>query len=119
MQNGPVSRGIGERWGKYELISRLGRGGMGEVFLARHIGPSGFERAVVLKRVLPHLGDDRRLIDMFVEEARLTARLQHPNIVQLFELGEDRGEYFAVMEYIDGRQLNDVIQQLSSAPMPV
>ena len=102
----------GDRWGKYELVARLGRGGMGEVLLARHLGPSGFERTVVIKRVLPHLGGDPRLVEMFLSEARLTARLEHPNIVQTFELGQHDGEYFLVMEYVPGRPLQEVIGAL-------
>jgi serine/threonine-protein kinase len=92
---------------------------MGEVFLARHIGPSGFERTVVLKRVLPHLGSDPRLVEMLLEEARLLARLEHPNIVQVFELGQHAGGYFLVMEYIHGLVLSDVIGRLEDVGPPV
>jgi serine/threonine protein kinase/tetratricopeptide (TPR) repeat protein len=118
MQNDVVLGQPGERWGKYELISRLGQGGMGEVFLARQMGPSGFVRNVVIKRVLPHLGMNERFTWMFLQEARLTARLEHPNIVQIVELDEQGGEYFLVMEYIHGLQLGDVIEQLPGKPPP-
>jgi hypothetical protein len=97
--------------GEYEILERLGLGGMGEVFLARHRGPSGFERHVVLKRILPHLMQEQRFVEMFLSEARLSAQLDHPNIVHIFHLGHDQGEYFLVMEYVAGRQLSDVIDR--------
>jgi serine/threonine-protein kinase len=84
---------------KYELLGRLGHGGMGEVFLARQRGPSGFVHTVVVKRLRPDLAGNREYLEMFLEEARLTARLVHPSIVQLYELFELNGEYFIAMEY--------------------
>src|SRR4029077_20133231 len=69
------------QFGKYSLFERIGRGGMAEVFKGRIQGPAGFERVFVVKRILPHLSDDASFIKMFVEEAKLSARLNHPNIV--------------------------------------
>jgi serine/threonine-protein kinase len=91
--------------GKYRLESLLGTGGMAEVWKARLEGPAGFERFVVVKRVLPHLARDEQFVDMFLSEARLSARLLHPNIVQVYELGQLGGEYFMAMEYLDGEDL--------------
>lgn len=83
--------------GRFELVRRLGRGGMGEVFLARD-----GERQVVLKRLLPHLAQDRRLGEAFLREAGVAARLSHPNIVRVLELGEAQGAFFFTMEFVDG-----------------
>jgi serine/threonine-protein kinase len=92
--------------GKYRLVERLGHGGMAEVFLAVQQGPAEFEKKVVIKRTLPHLRQEPRFIEMFLREARLAARLHHPNIVQINELGEEGDHYFIVMEYLDGLPLN-------------
>src|SRR5262245_27308650 len=74
------------RFGKYELLERIGSGGMAEIFRARLPGLAGFEKIVVIKRLLPHLAGDERVVQMFVEEAKLAAQVQHKNIVQVFEL---------------------------------
>lgn len=100
------------QFGKYTLFERIGRGGMADVFKGRIQGPAGFERVFVVKRILPHLSDDPIFIKMFVEEAKLSARLNHPNIVQVFELGSVDNEYFISMEYIDGRDLADTMRAL-------
>jgi serine/threonine protein kinase len=98
----------------YELLRTLDRGGMAEVFLARLVGIEGFEKRVVLKRVLPHLAKDERFIGRFFDEARTAAQLAHPNIVQIFELGEERGQYFIAMEFVEGKNLRDVCKALSA-----
>ena len=96
----------GQRIGRYALLRRLGRGGMAEVFLARQEGPSDFAKTVVVKRMLPHLTENKRFVDMFLREARVAARLNHPNVVQIFELGQDQDTYFLAMEFIDGITLH-------------
>jgi serine/threonine protein kinase len=100
------------QFGKYTLFERIGRGGMAEVYKGRVSGPQGFERIFVVKRILPHLSDDATFIKMFVEEAKLSARLAHPNIVQIFELGAVDGEYFISMEYIRGRDLSETMRAI-------
>jgi serine/threonine-protein kinase len=100
------------QFGKYTLFERIGRGGMAEVYKGRVSGPQGFERTFVVKRILPHLSDDPSFIKMFVEEAKLSARLAHPNIVQIFELGAVEGEYFLSMEYIRGRDLSETMRAI-------
>jgi serine/threonine protein kinase len=100
------------QFGKYTLFERIGRGGMADVFKGRVSGPQGFERTFVVKRILPHLSDDPTFIKMFVEEAKLSARLAHPNIVQIFELGAVEGEYFISMEYIRGRDLSETMRAI-------
>jgi serine/threonine protein kinase len=91
--------------GKYRLVCQLGQGGMAEVWKAKISGPADFERTLVVKRILPHLARDPSFVEMFVAEARLSARLCHPNIVQVFELGHVDGEYFISMEYVHGVDL--------------
>ena len=106
------------QFGKYTLFERIGRGGMAEVFKGRIQGPAGFERVFVVKRILPHLSDDTSFIKMFVEEAKLSARLNHPNIVHIFELGAVEGEYFISMEYIRGHDLSATMRAIWKALGP-
>jgi len=119
-------------FGKYQLIANLGSGGMADVFLAVAKGPAGFNKLVVIKCLRKggmdeDTGDDSRLadrefVDMFLEEARLAARLNHPNIVQTNEVGEDAGDYFIAMEYLDGQSLNRVISRSwkrEGLPLPI
>ena len=96
----------GQRIGRYVLLRRLGRGGMAEVYLARQEGPSDFSKTVVVKRMLPHLVENKRYTDMFLREARIAAHLNHPNVVQIFELGQDQDTWFLAMEFIDGITLH-------------
>lgn len=100
--------------GKYQLIQKLANGGMAEVFLAKSAGPMGFEKSLVVKRILPHLATEPSFVDMFLSEARLAAQLNHPNIAQIFDFGEADGTYFIAMEYIDGVNLREVIRRASS-----
>ena len=100
------------QFGKYTLYERIGRGGMADVFKGRIQGPAGFERVFVVKRILPHLSDDPTFIKMFVDEAKMSARLNHPNIVQIFELGAVEGEYFISMEYVAGHDLAETMRAM-------
>ncbi len=95
--------------GKYQLVKKLAVGGMGEVWLARQKGPVGFEKLVVVKTLLKHLKEDQEFVNMFFDEARIAAVLNHPNIAQIYDLGEDKGEYFIAMEYVHGLSLRDVV----------
>lgn len=95
---------------KYKLLEPLGRGGMAEVYRALSVGAAGFKRPVVLKRILPHLAANKQFVDMFVKEASIAASLDHPNIVQVFDLGEFQGDFFMVMEYVPGVTLASVMQ---------
>jgi serine/threonine protein kinase/tetratricopeptide (TPR) repeat protein len=97
-----------EQLGRYQLSARIATGGMAEVFLARSEGVQGFSRTVVIKRLLPHLARDPVVVEMFLNEARLTGRLDHPNIVQVFDLGQDHQQYYIAMEFLDGRSLSEV-----------
>src|SRR6202171_6858571 len=91
--------------GKYKLVRLISSGGMAEFSLARQAGAAGFEKLVCLKRILPHLARDKQFVDMFLNEARLAAQLDHPNIVSIFDLGGANGNYFIAMEFIDGPSL--------------
>ena len=105
--------------GKYQVIRRLGRGGMAEVYLAKAAGPMGFEKTLVLKRIHPHLMEEQPFIEMFLSEARLAAQLNHANVVQIFDFGEEDGSYFIAMEHIDGPSLYTLIKQASAQGTPI
>ncbi|MGH7281427.1 MAG: protein kinase domain-containing protein [Polyangiaceae bacterium] len=94
-----------ERLDRFELIAELASGGMATVFLARLSGVAGFQRFVAIKRLHPHLANDRDFIQMFLDEARLAARLHHPHVVPIQEIGESESGYYLVMDYIEGDTL--------------
>jgi len=100
-----------QRFGKYVLLRRLALGGMAEIFKAKVAGAEGFEKDLVIKRILPHYSDDETFVQMFVDEARLTAKLQHPNIVQIFDFDVVDDSYYIAMEYIEGKDLKDLLDQ--------
>ncbi len=102
-------RVVAQTLGKYQLVQKLAVGGMGEVWLARQKGPVGFEKLVVVKTLLKHLKEDTEFVNMFFDEARIAAVLSHPNIAQIYDLGEDGGEYYIAMEYVHGMSLRDVV----------
>lgn len=97
-------------FGRYEVGKKLGLGGMAEVFLGKQVGPEGFEKEVVVKRILPHLVNDEAFVQMFLQEARLAAKLNDAHVVQIFDLGKDEDNYFMVMEYVDGWDLSLVLR---------
>lgn len=105
----------GEHFGKYVLVGEIAIGGMAEVFLGVKQGLEGFLKVVVLKRVLPHFSDNEQFIRMFIDEARIAARLDHPNIVRTYEFGEVNGQYYTVMEYLPGEDLRGILRRLSNA----
>jgi serine/threonine protein kinase len=98
--------------GKYRLIAELGRGGMADVYLALVSGPAGFNKLIVVKRIREQLADDPDFLSMFLDEARLAARLNHPNVVQTNEVGGDGKQLFIAMEYLEGQGLNRVSSRL-------
>lgn len=95
-------------FGPYRLLERVAVGGMAEVFRAKRSGVEGFEKVVAVKRILPHLSDNKEFVDMFVDEAKMVAGLAHPNIVQIFDLGRLDDSYFIAMEYVHGRDLRSI-----------
>lgn len=98
--------------GKYRLIAELGHGGMAEVYLAVVQGPAGFNKLVVIKQIRPQLATDPEFLSMFLDEARLAARLSHPNVVQTNEVGQEGDRYFIAMEYLEGQPLNRVLHRI-------
>jgi serine/threonine-protein kinase len=103
------------RFGNYELTAHLGRGGMADVFRALHTGAAGFQRVVVVKKILGPYNDDPSFVSMFINEAKIAARLTHPNVVQVYELGEVGGEYFMAMEYVKGLDLVHALRWLAKS----
>jgi len=93
-------------FGKYTLVAKLATGGMAEIFLARLLSDGGFEKLVCIKRILPHLAKDPQFVAMFLDEARVVARISHPNVCQVFELGEIDNQYYIAMEYLAGVPLS-------------
>ena len=104
--------GCGRALGRYTLLRRIAAGGMAEVYVARSRGISGFEKKVAIKKILPQHSHNERFIDMLVDEAKITVSLTHPNIAQVYELGLDGEDYFIVMEYVEGRPLNRLMQRV-------
>jgi len=96
------------RFGKYDLLALLATGGMAEIWLARVSGMAGFEKLVVIKRLLDKLAIDNDYVEMFLDEARINARLTHSNIVQVLELGQVEGKYFMAMEFVPGLSVSQV-----------
>lgn len=101
------------RFGRYELLEELAVGGMAQLFRARAVGAHGFALPVVIKKILSHLALDASFQAMFVDEARITARLQHPKIVQVLELGSEGGELYIAMEYVDGLDVLTLLRECS------
>jgi len=99
-QEGQVD--LPSQFGRYTLIERLAAGGMAEVFRAKIVSSHGFEKIIVIKRILPHLAADPAFVAMFINEAKLMAQLTHPKIVQVLDFGDVGGQYFIALEYIDG-----------------
>jgi len=116
---------LGTPFGRYRLIERLGKGGMAEVFKAKSFGVEGFEKIVVIKRILPELADNPLFVDMFIHEAKLAVRLSHANIVQVFDLGiaqsegDGKGSYFMAMELVHGFDLATLLTRARRLQTPL
>ena len=104
----PIDLHRGERIGKYEVVTQLSVGGMAEIFLGFTSGPGGFRKYVVIKRILPDARDNAQFERMFLDEARITAAFNHPNIAQVFDLGQEDDGLYLAMEFIAGQNLNQV-----------
>ena len=107
-----------QRFGRYTLLVRLAVGGMANLYLARYVGPDGFEKLVAIKRIHEALADDQDFVAMFTDEARLAARINHPNVVQVLELGNVSSAYFIAMEYVEGDSMAQLIKR-SPIPYPM
>jgi len=109
--------------GPYEVLSRLATGGMAELLLAKRTGIEGFQKVVVLKRILPHFANNPDFVDMFLHEARLAATLEHPNIVPVFDIGKAGDDYYFAMAYLHGRDVLAILRELTRRgdrmPVPI
>ena len=123
MYEGSAYATIPEIAGKYQVIAKLGEGGMASVFLAAAHGPVGFSKLSVLKVIRAHLAEDPEILQMFLDEARLAGRLNHSNVVQTYEVGELDGQYVLVMEYLEGQPLRAINrrmrQKAARIPLPL
>ncbi len=97
--------------GRYQLLARLASGGMAEIFLARQTGIGGFEKLVAVKRILPQLAREQAFVEMFLDEAVIAAQLNHPNVVQIYDLGESESSYYIAMEYLEGESLGHLVSE--------
>src|SRR5271155_1637257 len=106
----PLGR-LPRKFGRYALFDFIGKGGMAEIFLARQKTELGATRLCVVKQILPGLAGDPQFSDMLVHEAKLAARLNHANVVQVFDLGRADERLFIAMEYVEGFDLNDLLRR--------
>ena len=112
---------VGSTASSYEILAKLATGGMAEIFLARHANAAGVERYVVLKRVLRERASDAAFVRMFLDEAKLAAQLQHPNIAQVYDIGKLGDSYFFTMEYVHGETVRALLHRSHALrkPMPL
>ena len=110
-----TSDGTPKQIGKYQILDRLAVGGMAELFKASQQGQHGFEKLVAIKKILPHLATDRSFVEMFIDEARITAQLDHRHIVQVFELGTDADTPYIAMQYVDGLDVLALLRECARA----
>ncbi len=110
---------VGSASNSYEILSKLAEGGMAELFIARNVTGAGVERLVVLKRILPFHATNERLVEMFVHEARLAAQLQHPNVAQVYDVGQLGSSYFFTMELVHGETVRDLMLLARSMRQPL
>jgi serine/threonine-protein kinase len=117
----PSPRFLGQsgKLGKYEVIRQIAVGGMAELYLARTVGMEGFEKLVCVKRILPQYANNPSFVNMFLNEARLAATLHHPNIAQVYDIGQEQGEYFFAMEYVHGEDLGRLVATAHDSGVPV
>src|SRR3989338_3224141 len=104
---------------KFILLDKIASGGMAEIFLAQTQGPGGFEKTVALKRILPQYCANEEFISMFIDEARTTSQLSHSNIVQIYEFGNEESHYYLSMEYVDGKNLRQILQRSEELQRPI
>src|SRR5437868_11130542 len=98
-------QGLPQVFGRYLLLKRLSRGGMGEIFLGKLGEIQGFEKPVIIKKILPQLSADEEFIRRFIDEAQVAIKLTHANIAPVYEVGKVDGDYFLALEYVEGRDL--------------
>ncbi len=104
-----------EQFGKYILLEKLAMGGMAEVYLAKSTGANGVNKFLAIKRILPQYSENDEFIDMFKEEAKIAVNLNHSNVVSIFDFGIEEKQFFLVMEYVEGRNLRQIINELKKS----
>jgi TonB family protein len=109
----------GIRFGQYVLLEKIATGGMAEVWKARMRGVEGFQKIVAIKKILPHLSDNQDFIEMFIDEAKLAAQLNHNNIIHIYDLGKIQSSYYIAMEYIDGSDLKAILKKAQERDHPM
>jgi len=109
----------GTRFGQYVLLEKIATGGMAEVWKARMRGVEGFQKIVAIKKILPHLSDNQDFIEMFIDEAKLAAQLNHNNIIHIYDLGKIQSSYYIAMEYIDGSDLKAILKKAGERDHPM
>jgi TonB family protein len=109
----------GVKFGQYVLVEKIATGGMAEVWKARMRGVEGFQKIVAIKKILPHLSDNQDFIEMFIDEAKLAAQLNHNNIIHIYDLGKIQSSYYIAMEYIDGYDLKTILRRGEERGQPM
>jgi TonB family protein len=109
---GTPAKEEGVTFGQYILMDKIAVGGMAELFKAKQTGLEGFQRIVAIKRILPHLAANSDFVTMFIDEAKLAAQLNHPNIAHIYDLGKLEDAYFIAMEYVEGKDLRAILRAL-------
>ncbi len=105
-------------FGQYELLKKIATGGMAELFLAKQSGVEGFQKLVAIKKILPHLSEYEDFVEMFIDEAKVAAQLNHQNIAQIYDLGVINNSYFIAMEYVHGKNVRDMVKK-QNGPIPL
>jgi TonB family protein len=109
----------GIKFGQYVLLEKIATGGMAEVWKARMRGVEGFQKIVAIKKILPHLSDNQDFVEMFVDEAKLAAQLNHNNIIHIYDLGKIQSSYYIAMEYVDGFDLKTILKRAEERGTPM
>ncbi len=114
-----MSNALPQPFGKYILLNKIAMGGMAEIFRAKTLGAEGFEKEVVIKRILPHFTEDEAFVTMFIDEAKVSSKLTHPNIVQIYDFDLQDGTYYIAMEYVEGKDLKRVVDLAAKGNKPL
>ncbi|HEY5956225.1 MAG TPA: protein kinase [Polyangiaceae bacterium] len=117
--SGPAAVAIPTRIGRYEIICKLGAGGMADVYLAHQPGPFLASKLVVIKQLRQSIVNDVQFVEQFADESRIAVRLHHPNVVHTYEVVAEHGEYYLTLEFMDGKSLYQVLARVKREQMPL
>ncbi len=106
-------------FGRYLLLERIAAGGMAEVYKSKSYGVAGFEKLLVIKKILPHLSQNERFVSMFIKEAKIAVNLNHKNVVQVFDLGKVADDYYIAMEFVHGKDLREITRACAKKRIPL